>query len=180
MLQSSLHELVCQTPAKWTSSLIIPTSILGFLSKLWNLKNIYRYLHIYINSRISLAFKKTKTSHHHIRISQISMPHTLPPSWSEVNVPVGTGSLERWQDTHRSYTYHLQLMNIFGLFKGRVMVLFSWDWRILMDFMFDPMLLVSQKEMFFICNVRIWSWTCQKDEKSKIAKAQRQFFRTCS
>ena len=46
------------------------------------------------------------------------MPHTLPPSWSEVNVPVGTGSLERWQDTHRSYTYHLQLMNIFGLFKG--------------------------------------------------------------
>lgn len=82
------------------------------------------------------------------------MPHTLPPSWSEVNVPVDIGSLERWQDTHRSYTYHLQLMK-YPVTRGRKICsassrdvlcycsVESWKWRM---FMFDPMLLVSIKK----------------------------------
>ena len=105
------------------------------------------------------------------------MPHTLPPSWSEVNVPVDIGSLERWQDTHRSYTYHLQLMK-YPVTRGRKICLASsrdvlcyycycsvesWKWRILclIPCCWSPL----KRDGFFMCNVRIWSWTCQKHEK---------------
>lgn len=106
------------------------------------------------------------------------MPHTLPPSWSEVNVPVDIGSLERWQDTHRSYTYHLQLMK-YPVTRGRKICLASsrdvlcycsvesWKWRILclIPCCWSPL----KRDCFFMCNVRIWSWTCQKHEKKKTA-----------
>ena len=59
------------------------------------------------------------------------MPHTLPPSWSEVNVPVDIGSLERWQDTHRSYTYHLQLMK-YPVTRGRKIRLASSRGRVML------------------------------------------------